>query len=236
MFTLSGGHLFVLYDGAVQNGDLRLIDTRHEQTAVFAAEGWAKVTRRLGCAAITAGPGVTNGVSAMTAAWMNGSPVVVLAGRAPQLRWGSGSLQELDHVPIVASDHEAGRHRDVGRVDRGGGRGRVPRGDHAAPRQHVRRHPARRVRAGRRGAAERRGGDRGAQRRIPTRSPASRSWSPTRSGRCSSRAVTCTGPAPSTRCARSWRRRASPRSSTAWGAARCRPITSSRSHGRARSR
>jgi acetolactate synthase-1/2/3 large subunit len=102
MFTLSGGHLFVLYDGAVQSG-LRLIDTRHEQTATFAAEGWAKVTRRIGCAAITAGPGVTNGVSAMTAAWMNGSPMVVLAGRAPQTRWGSGSLQELDHVPIVAS-------------------------------------------------------------------------------------------------------------------------------------
>jgi acetolactate synthase-1/2/3 large subunit len=87
----------------VQNGELRLIDTRHEQTAVFAAEGWAKVTRQLGCAALTAGPGVTNGVSAMTAAWMNGSPVIVLGGRAPQLRWGSGSLQELDHVPIVAS-------------------------------------------------------------------------------------------------------------------------------------
>ncbi|HTD49794.1 MAG TPA: thiamine pyrophosphate-binding protein, partial [Acidimicrobiia bacterium] len=103
MFTLSGGHLFVLYDGVVQSGDIRLIDTRHEQTAVFAAEGWAKVTRRLGCAAITAGPGVTNGVSAMTAAWMNGSPVVVLAGRAPQRRWGAGSLQELDHIPIVAS-------------------------------------------------------------------------------------------------------------------------------------
>jgi acetolactate synthase-1/2/3 large subunit len=102
MFTLSGGHLFVLYDGAVQSG-LRLVDVRHEQSATFAAEGWAKVTRRLGCAALTAGPGVTNGVSALTAARMNGSPVVVLAGRAPQSRWGSGSLQELDHVPIVAS-------------------------------------------------------------------------------------------------------------------------------------
>jgi acetolactate synthase-1/2/3 large subunit len=101
MFTLSGGHLFVLYDGAVQ-ADLRLVDTRHEQTATFAAEGWAKVTRRLGCAALTAGPGVTNGVSAMTAAGMNGTPMVVVAGRAPQRRWGAGSLQELDHVPIVA--------------------------------------------------------------------------------------------------------------------------------------
>jgi acetolactate synthase-1/2/3 large subunit len=102
MFTLSGGHLFALYDGAVQAG-LRLVDVRHEQSATFAAEGFAKVTRRLGCAALTAGPGVTNGVSALTAAHMNGSPVVVLAGRAPQRRWGAGSLQELDHVPIVSS-------------------------------------------------------------------------------------------------------------------------------------
>jgi acetolactate synthase-1/2/3 large subunit len=100
MFTLSGGHLFVLYDGAVQDG-LRLVDTRHEQTATFAAEGWAKVTRTLGCAALTAGPGVTNGVSAMTAAGMNGTPMIVIGGRAPQRRWGAGSLQELDHVPIV---------------------------------------------------------------------------------------------------------------------------------------
>jgi len=102
VFTLSGGHLFPFYDGCVKT-DIRLIDTRHEQTATFAAEGWAKVTRRPGAAALTAGPGVTNGVSAMTAAWMNGSPIVVIGGRAPQGRWGAGSLQELDHVPIVAS-------------------------------------------------------------------------------------------------------------------------------------
>lgn len=102
VFTLSGGHLFIFYDGCVA-ADLRLVDTRHEQSATFAAEGWAKVTRRSGCAALTAGPGVTNGVSAMTAATMNGSPMVVIGGRAPQGRWGSGSLQELDHVPIVES-------------------------------------------------------------------------------------------------------------------------------------
>jgi acetolactate synthase-1/2/3 large subunit len=102
VFTLSGGHLFPLYDGCVKT-DIRLVDTRHEQTATFAAEGWAKVTRRPGVAALTAGPGVTNGVSAITAAWMNGSPLLVIGGRAPQARWGSGSLQELDHVPIVAS-------------------------------------------------------------------------------------------------------------------------------------
>ncbi len=102
MFTLSGGHLFVLYDGCVA-GDLPLVDVRHEQTATFAAEGWAKVTRRPGCAALTAGPGITNGVSAMAAAQMNGTPMIVLGGRAPMGRWGTGSLQELDHVPIVAT-------------------------------------------------------------------------------------------------------------------------------------
>jgi len=102
VFTLSGGHLFVLYDGCVQAG-LSLVDVRHEQSAAFAAEGYAKVTRRVGCAALTAGPGVTNGVSAMTSMSMNGSPVLVLGGRAPTARWGSGSLQELDHLPIVES-------------------------------------------------------------------------------------------------------------------------------------
>src|SRR5437879_7036473 len=66
VFTLSGGHLFPLYDGCVKEG-IRLVDTRHEQTAAFAAEGWAKVTRRPGVAALTAGPGVTNGISAITA-------------------------------------------------------------------------------------------------------------------------------------------------------------------------
>jgi acetolactate synthase-1/2/3 large subunit len=102
VFTLSGGHLFPLYDGCVKTG-IRLVDTRHEQTATFAAEGWAKVTRRPGVAALTAGPGVTNGVSAITSAHLNGSPVLVVGGRAPRARWGSGSLQELDHVPIVQS-------------------------------------------------------------------------------------------------------------------------------------
>ena len=100
VFTLSGGHIFPLYDGCVSAG-IRLVDTRHEQTAGFAAEGWAKVTRRPGVAALTAGPGVTNGMSAVTGAFFSGSPMVVIGGRAPAARWGSGSLQEVDHVPIV---------------------------------------------------------------------------------------------------------------------------------------
>ena len=101
IFTLSGGHLFSIYDGC-RTENVRLIDTRHEQTAAFAAEGWSKVTRVPGVAALTAGPGVTNGMSAMAAAQQNQSPLVILGGRAPALRWGQGSLQEIDHVPFVA--------------------------------------------------------------------------------------------------------------------------------------
>ncbi|HRB04376.1 MAG TPA: acetolactate synthase [Ilumatobacteraceae bacterium] len=102
MFTLNGGHIWPLYDAARDQG-MRVVDTRHEQSATFAAEAYAKLTRRPGFAALTAGPGITNGVSAITSAHFNGSPVVVLGGRAPQGRWGAGSLQELDHVPIVSS-------------------------------------------------------------------------------------------------------------------------------------
>jgi acetolactate synthase-1/2/3 large subunit len=104
MFTLSGAHVFPLYDAAVKRGDspMPLIDVRHEQTAVFAAEATAKLTRRPGLAVLTAGPGVTNGVSAVTTAYFNGAPVLVLGGRAPAFRWGSGALQELDHPPLLA--------------------------------------------------------------------------------------------------------------------------------------
>src|SRR5262245_30465556 len=102
MFTLNGGHVWPFYEAA-RNQGVRVVDTRHEQTATFAAEAWAKLTRKPGLAVLTAGPGVTNGVSAMTTAHFNGSPLVVLGGRAAAHRWGAGSLQELDHVPIVAS-------------------------------------------------------------------------------------------------------------------------------------
>jgi acetolactate synthase I/II/III large subunit len=100
LFTLSGGHLFSIYDGCREEG-IEIVDVRHESTAAFAAEGWAKVTREPGVCALTAGPGVTNGMSAMASAQANHSPMVVLGGRAPALRWGQGSLQEIDHVPFV---------------------------------------------------------------------------------------------------------------------------------------
>ena len=100
LFTLSGGHLFSIYDGCREEG-IGIVDVRHEQTAAFAAEGWAKVTREPGVCALTAGPGVTNGMSAMASAQANHSPMLVLGGRAPSMRWGQGSLQEIDHVPFV---------------------------------------------------------------------------------------------------------------------------------------
>src|SRR5262245_45311158 len=104
MFPLSGGHVFPFYDAAVKRDPpTRIVDVRHEQTATFAAEGHARLTRGPGLAVLTAGPGVTNGMSAVVQAHFNASPVVVLGGRAPQSRWGAGSLQELDHVPLLAS-------------------------------------------------------------------------------------------------------------------------------------
>lgn len=100
VFTLSGGHIFPIFDGCVKD-EIELVDVRHEQNAVFAAEGWARLKRELGVAAVTAGPGVTNAMSPMAQAAFNNAPLLVLGGRAPMFRWGQGSLQEMDHVPFV---------------------------------------------------------------------------------------------------------------------------------------
>jgi acetolactate synthase I/II/III large subunit len=117
MFTLSGGHVFPLYDGAVTaDPPMRIVDVRHEQTAVFAAEATARLSLTPGLAVLTAGPGVTNGVSAITAAHFNGAPLVVIGGRAPDHRWGMGSLQEIDHPALLQAvtkrawtEHETAR-------------------------------------------------------------------------------------------------------------------------------
>ena len=101
LFSLSGGHLFSIYDGCRAEG-IEVVDTRHEASAAWAAEGFAKATRRAGVCALTAGPGVTNGMSPLAGAQQNRSPLVVLGGRAPEMRWGSGSLQEIDHLPFVS--------------------------------------------------------------------------------------------------------------------------------------
>ncbi len=110
MFTLSGAHVFPLYDGAVKaDPPMRIVDVRHEPSAVFAAEAVGKLTRTPGLAVLTAGPGVTNGVSPLTQAYFSGSPLVCVGGRAPAGRWGSGSLQELDHPPILSTVTKSAR-------------------------------------------------------------------------------------------------------------------------------
>jgi acetolactate synthase I/II/III large subunit len=102
LFTLNGAHIWPVLTGAVEHG-IRVVDFRHEQSAAFAAEGWAKVTRECGVAAVTAGPGVTNATTALAQAKSNDSPMLVLGGRAPAARWGMGSLQEMDHLDVVRS-------------------------------------------------------------------------------------------------------------------------------------
>jgi acetolactate synthase-1/2/3 large subunit len=102
LFTLNGGHIWPILMGAEEHG-IRIIDVRHEQSAAFAAEGWAKVTREVGVAAVTAGPGVTNAATALAQAHSGDSPIFVIGGRAPAARWGMGSLQEMDHVEVVRS-------------------------------------------------------------------------------------------------------------------------------------
>jgi acetolactate synthase-1/2/3 large subunit len=102
LFTLNGGHIWPLLQAAESSG-LRLIDVRDERTAAFAAEGWSRITRTCGVAAVTAGPGVTNTVSALAAARASDSPLLVIGGRAPKATWGMGALQEMDHIPVVAS-------------------------------------------------------------------------------------------------------------------------------------
>src|SRR3984893_12150763 len=89
VFTLSGGHIAGIYDGCVREG-IRVVDTRHEQAAVHIAEGWAKVTRTPGVALLTAGPGVTDGVTGVANAFLANSPILVIGGAAPLNLWDRG--------------------------------------------------------------------------------------------------------------------------------------------------
>ncbi|HEX9069212.1 MAG TPA: acetolactate synthase [Ktedonobacterales bacterium] len=100
VFTLSGGHIAAIYDGCVREG-IRVVDTRHEQVAVHAAEGWAKVTRGPGVALLTAGPGVTDGVTGIANAYLAGSPVLVFGGAAPVEQWDKVALQELPMLDVL---------------------------------------------------------------------------------------------------------------------------------------
>src|SRR5712691_5337207 len=100
VFTLSGGHIAAIYDGCLREG-IRVVDTRHEQAAVHAAEGWAKCTRTPGVAILTAGPGVTDGVTGVANAYLAGSPILVIGGAAPLSLWDRGALQEMNQIDLL---------------------------------------------------------------------------------------------------------------------------------------
>ncbi|EKP95775.1 thiamine pyrophosphate-binding protein [Thermaerobacter subterraneus] len=100
LFTLCGGHIMPIYDGCLDEG-IRVVDVRHEQAAVYAADAYARITRRPGVAAVTAGPGVMNAVTAIANAHRAQSPVVILGGQGPLEHAGRGSLQEMDHLGVV---------------------------------------------------------------------------------------------------------------------------------------
>ncbi|HXK34445.1 MAG TPA: thiamine pyrophosphate-binding protein [Dehalococcoidia bacterium] len=94
IFTLSGGHIQNIYDGCIDEG-IRVVDTRHEQSAGHAAEGYGRLTRKCGVAVVTAGPGVTDVVTAVATAYQNASPMLVIGGAAPLSTSLMGALQEI---------------------------------------------------------------------------------------------------------------------------------------------
>lgn len=102
LFTLTGGHIVAILDGCVQEG-IRVVDVRHEQAAVHAAEAYHRLTGKLGVAAVTAGPGVTDSITGTANAWYSGAPVLLLGGRHFIRQEIKGGLQEMDHPQLFRS-------------------------------------------------------------------------------------------------------------------------------------
>lgn len=100
IYTLCGGHISPILVGAEAQG-IRIIDVRHEATTVFAADATARLTGVPGVAAVTAGPGVTNTLTALKNAQMAQSPVVLIGGAAATLLKGRGALQDIDQMALV---------------------------------------------------------------------------------------------------------------------------------------
>jgi acetolactate synthase-1/2/3 large subunit len=100
VFTLCGGHVMPIYDGCVDEG-IRVIDTRHEQTAAHAADGWAKVTGQPGVAVVTAGPGLTDAVTGVANAHRANTPMLIFGGQGPRPFADMGSLQDMNHVELM---------------------------------------------------------------------------------------------------------------------------------------
>jgi acetolactate synthase I/II/III large subunit len=102
IFTLTGGHIVPILDGCVQEG-IRVVDVRHEQTAAHAAEAYTRLTGRLGVAAVTAGPGVTDTMTGVATAYYGATPMLVIGGRHLIRQELKGGLQEMDHTRLFHS-------------------------------------------------------------------------------------------------------------------------------------
>ena len=100
LFTLCGGHISPILSASKARG-IRVFDVRDEVTAVFAADASARLTGRPGVAAVTAGPGITNTITALKNAQLAQSPVVLIGGAAPTALQGRGALQDIDQRPLV---------------------------------------------------------------------------------------------------------------------------------------
>lgn len=99
IFTLSGGHILAILDGCVQEG-IRVVDVRHEQAAAHAAEAYTRLTGRLGVAAVTAGPGVTDAITGVANAWFASTPMLLIGGRHFIRQELKGGLQEMNHPQL----------------------------------------------------------------------------------------------------------------------------------------
>ncbi|MFD9890395.1 thiamine pyrophosphate-binding protein [Amycolatopsis sp. NPDC059027] len=100
IFTLCGGHIIDIYDGCVDEG-IEVIDVRHEQVAAHAADGYARITGRPGCAVVTAGPGTTDAVTGVANALRAESPMLLIGGQGALTQHKMGSLQDLPHVDMM---------------------------------------------------------------------------------------------------------------------------------------
>src|SRR5215468_10866622 len=100
IFTLCGGHIIDIYDGCVDEG-IAVVDVRHEQVAAHAADGYARVTGRPGCAVVTAGPGTTDAVTGVANALRAESPMLLIGGQGALNQHRMGSLQDLPHVDMM---------------------------------------------------------------------------------------------------------------------------------------
>src|SRR5215470_3573188 len=100
LFTLCGGHILPIYDGCITEG-VEVIDVRHEQAAAHAGDAYARLTRNIGVAVVTAGPGVTDAVTGVANAYSARSPLLLIGGAAPLGLRGLGALQEMEQVALL---------------------------------------------------------------------------------------------------------------------------------------